>query len=399
MVEQDWTEKHRPKSLSGMAGQGKAASEIVAWLRGWKRGQALMVSGPTGVGKTLLAELAAKELGLAVAELNASDERTPGMMAGFLQSAMSRQLFGGGKVMVIDEADGISGRSDRGAASTVVDLIKNSSYPVIVIANDPYDQKLRSVRQHCTLLKMGKVPSPSIAKYLREVCKAEGIEAEEEALKSLARWAQGDMRSALADLQTVTKGRAKLTEPGLEALGFRERESNIFDIMPTLMHGGSISAARNAMRSGDKDTDEIFLWVESNLPAEFKNPVELAEAFDIVSRADVMRRRVMKQQNWRMKAYMADLVACVSSVGNPEGRHRWVQYGPPQRILMLGRSKAGRASLDSAAGKMGAALNCSKRIAKRDYLPFFRLMARKHRKMKAALTSYFGLDKDEVKVI
>ncbi len=398
MVDTNWTDKHKPKSLQEMAGQGKAAAEIMAWLHSWKKGAALMVSGPPGTGKTLIAELAAKELGLAVAELNASDERTPDMMAGFIQAAMSRQLFGGGKVMVIDEADGISGR-DRGAASAILELIKSSSYPVIVITNDPYDQKLRSIRQRCTLLKMGKVPSPSIAKYLREVCKTEGIETEDDALKSLARWAQGDMRSALADLQMIAKGRDRLTEKELESLGFRDRESKIFDIMPTLMHGGSISAARNAIRSGDKDPDEIFLWVENNLAEEFRNPSELAEAFDIISRADVMRRLTAKQQNWRMKAYMSDLMACISAVGNPEGRHRWIQYSPPQRMLMLGRSKAERGLLDSAAGKMGAKLGCSKRIIKRDYLPFLRLMCKKQRKIKTELAGYFGLDGEETKLI
>ena len=141
MVKPNWTDKHKPINLAEMAGQGKAASEIQQWLRNWKRGSALMIAGQPGVGKTLLAELAAKELGLAVAELNASDERTPAMMASFIQAATTKQLFGSGKVMVIDEADGLSGRSDRGAAGAITDLIKTSFYPVIIIANDPYDQK------------------------------------------------------------------------------------------------------------------------------------------------------------------------------------------------------------------------------------------------------------------
>ena len=399
-MEANWTEKHKPKSLQSMAGQGKAASEILQWLKNWKKCQALMISGQPGVGKTLLVELAAKELGLAVAELNASDERTPGMMATFLQAAKSQQLFGKGKVMVIDEADGISGRTDRGAASAIVELIKSSSYPVIIIANDAYDQKLRLVRQHCHMIKLGKVPSPSIAKYLREVCEQEGIEAEEAALKSLARWANGDMRSALGDLQLIAKGKAKLSEADLESLGFREREAGIFEIMPPLMHSGSPNAARNAIRSSDKDSDEILLWIENNLAEEFRNPQELAEAFEIISAADIFRKRVSKQQNWRMKAYMADLMACISAVGDVEARrHRWVQYRAPARMEMLGRSKAERANMDSAASKIGEKLHCSKRIVKRDYLPFLKLIAKKHKKAKGELAAFFGLDEDEGKVL
>jgi replication factor C large subunit len=399
MVEPNWTDKHKPINLAEMAGQGKAASEIQQWLRNWKRGSALMIAGQPGVGKTLLAELAAKELGLAVAELNASDERTPAMMASFIQAATTKQLFGSGKVMVIDEADGLSGRSDRGAAGAITDLIKTSFYPVIIIANDPYDQKLRSIRQHCDIIKLGKVPSPSIVKFLRTVCEKEGVESEEDALKSLARWSGGDMRSAIGDLQMIVKGKSKLAESDLEALGFRERESSIYDIMPTIMHGGSVNAARSALRSGDKDPDEIFLWVENNAAAEFTDQNELAEAFDILSRADIMRGRVRRQQNWRFKAYMSDLVACVSAVGNPEARRRWIQYQPPARMLMLGRTKAERELLNSAAGKIGAKLHCSKRIVKRDYLPYLKLVTKKNKNAKPELADFFGLEDDEVKVI
>lgn len=395
-MEDNWTEKYKPKNLSEMAGQGKSSADIMSWLRGWKKGRGLLIAGVPGIGKTLIAELAAKELGLIVAEINASDERTPDMMASFMQAAKSMQLFGKGKIMLVDEVDGISG-GERGATATIAELIKTSHYPVILIANDPWSQKLRTVRSYCEMIKLSRVPSPSIAKYLRTICEKEGIEAEEEALKSLARWAQGDMRSAISDLQMIAKGRPKLVEKDLESLGFRERESNIFDIMPTMMHSGSINAARNAMRSSDKDPDEIFLWVENNLAEEFKNPAELAEAFEIISHADLMRKKVSKQQNWRMKAYMSDLVSCISCTGNPEKRHVWIQYQSPKRMEMLGKSKAERLLMGTIAEKMGAKLHCSKRLVKRDYLPFLRLMAKKHRKSKAEFASYFGLDEEEAK--
>lgn len=398
MTEQGWTEKHRPGFLAEMAGQGRAAEEALAWLRAWRKGSALMIAGPPGAGKTLLAALAAKELGLAPSELNASDERTPEMMSAFMQTAMTRHLMGRGRVMLVDEADGISGRSDRGAAGAIAELIKTSSYPVIIIANDPYDQKLRPVRSLCTVLKMGKVPSPSIAKYLRGVCRKEGIEAEEGALKSLARWAQGDMRSALGDLQMTAMGRQRITEEDLASLGFRERAGNVFDIMPTLMRSGSVNASRNAIRGSDRDPDELLLWMGHNLAAEFSDPHELARAFELLSSADVMRRRTSKQQNWRFKAYMVDLMACISSSGRPEERAGWIKYQPPARMAMLGRSKSGRALLDSAAGRTGGRLHCSKRIVKRDYLPFLRLMA-KDMKTGQGIAAFLGLDEAEGKVL
>ncbi len=201
-----WTEKHKPGRMEEVVGQKKAIIETLDFLNDWRPGRALLYHGPPGVGKTLLAEVAAREREWALVQINASDSRTGKELTRLLQdSSRQKTLFHRGKIIFIDEADGISGR-ERGAASSIINVIKGSRFPMILSANDPWKPKLRPLRQYCTMVKFNRIPYPSIAKRLREIAKIEKVAAEDSVLKDLARWASGDMRSALLDLQMLSAG-------------------------------------------------------------------------------------------------------------------------------------------------------------------------------------------------
>ena len=369
-----WVDKHRPRTLSGIVGQGKAVSEAREFLDSWRPGQAAFLHGPPGVGKTLLVETLAEERGLTLLRLNASDSRTASEIEARLSSASrTRTLLGSGRLILIDEADGISG-SERGAVGAIVKIIKESCFPVFAIANDPWKPKLAPLRTASRVIKFGRVMTPSIEKRLREICGEEGIDAEEAALKSLARFAQGDLRSAISDLQMVAHGRKSLKPGDLSILGYRERETSIFTTLPVIFHSRSVSATRKAIFGMDRDPDEVFWWIESNVHQELV-PGKLAEAYDLLSRADLMRSRVRRQQNWRFKAIMTDLMSGISVVkGDTHRPPGFRPFQQPTRIVQLGRSRARRAMMDSLASRIGEFTHTSKRSVRRDYIPYIRIV-------------------------
>ena len=307
-------------------------------------------------------------------------------------SSRQKTLFHTGKIIFIDEADGISGR-ERGAASSIIKVIKGSRFPMILSANDPWKPKLRPLRQYCTMVKFNRIPYPSIAKRLRDIAKIEKVAAEDTVLKDLARWASGDMRSALLDLQLLSAGRDRIKERDLEALGFRERGRTILDVLPTLFYSGSLNAARKVVRETDKDPDDIFWWLESNLAAAYKDPDSLANGYELLAKADLFRSFVRRQQNWRFKAYMIDLMSGISLF--KDERHGFVPFKPPYRMLRMGQTRMRRALLKSLSGKLGERLHCSSNVIKRDYLPFMRFMLKKGRE----LPEDFGLTPEEMETI
>lgn len=392
-----WVDKYKPESLSGLIGQSKAIGEVMEFMREWKPGKAILMHGPAGVGKTLAVELLARERKYHLLQLNASDARSAKEIEGFFWNAsQSRTLFHGGKLMLIDEVDGISPQ-DRGAVTSIIRIIKTSRFPVFLIANDPWKSKLMPLRGYCRLVRFSRIHPASIEKRLKEICREEGIGAEDSALKSLARWSHGDLRSAVSDLQIAAYGKKTLKDSDLKTLGYRERESSIFDILPTIFHSRSISASRNAIHSTDKDPDEVFLWIETNLPNELRTPDNMRAGYDVLSRADIFRNLVMKQQNWRFRAFMIDLVSGLSLFRSDE-KHAFSPYQSPQRIAMLGRSRERREVMGSLCSRLGRFTHSSSRTVKRDYLPYLRIILKKQKKSRKGHEGFL-LESGEEKLI
>jgi replication factor C large subunit len=390
-----WVDKYKPERVEDVAGHNKAIGEMQEWLHDWKPGKAMLIYGPPGIGKTLIVEVLARQRSYLLVQMNASDERSQKSIDSFLgSSGGSQTLFHKGKFMLIDEVDGISSR-DRGAANSIVKVIKESKSPVFLIANDPWIPKLRPLRQYCTLMKLNKLPSPSVEKRLREIAVSESIAADPDVLRNLARWSQGDMRSAITDLQVLCHGRKRITEKELETLGFREREAGIFNILPTIFHSGSMSASTRAINNADLDPDEIMLWVENNISQEMSG-VELAQGYDVLSRADLFRSWIRIQQNWRFKRFMVDMISGISLFRT--GKHGFISYKPPQKLIQMSRTKIRRATMDAVSRDVGKFTHSSVRRVRRDYLPFLKIILNNPPKKRSGLDGFIA-DKKSVLVL
>lgn len=358
-------EKYRPKRLSEVMGQEIAKREILEFLAEWKRGKALLLHGNPGSGKTSFVEALASEKGLDLIELNASDIRTEEAIEKILgQSVRQKSLFRKGKIILLDEIDGLASM-DRSAAA-VNKIIKESRFPVILTANDAYAKKLQSIRPNCRLVQFRKVNSLTLEKRLKEICKLEGVLIDDLKIKTLAKTADGDIRAALTDLES-------LSEDADTELGFREREKNIFEVLKIIFKSRSIENARQAIRECDKPLEEVMWWLEQNIPLEYEKPEEVSEALELVAQADLFRSKIIKNQNYRFYVYINDLLAAVS-LAKEKPYYKFSPYRPPQRLVSLGKSKTERAETKEVMIRLGKQLHCSIRKTRNEYLPYLRIM-------------------------
>jgi len=379
LVKSMWTEKYRPKSLKEFVNQKEALEKFLAWIKKWKPGsKALLFYGPPGVGKTALLQAYATEKGLDLIEMNASDYRSAQQIHEVLgQSMKQRSLFGRGKIFLLDEIDGIVGTEDRGGVGEIIKIIQESSFPLILTANNPWEPKLRALREYCQLVEFKKVYVFDVEKRLAEICKKERIAVEKDVLRDLARMCGGDLRAAINDLETVARGKRKIVLSDLEVLGYRETERSVFDALKIVFKSKSVLAAKLSISNVDKDPEEIFWWIENNIAREYEDPEEIAKAYDALSKADIFRQWVVSRQDWRLKGYMIDIMTGGVAIAKKEMYKKFTKYQYPSKIAMLGQTKLERKEEKEKLLELSRQLHCSTRKIRKDFLPFLRIIFKK----------------------
>ena len=374
-------------ALSSLVGNPSAIAAAKAWAQAWQEGKRqppLLVTGSTGTGKTALAHALADEFGWELFEFNASDFRNEENVTNLLShSTTSSSLFGGTRLILIDDVDSLSGSADRGGAGAITRVLEAARQPIILTAADPRDRKISTLRTKCSEIELRRAHVSTIAKFLKQEAASHNITLAEGDAEKIAQAAAGDIRAALNDL------RAHNTSAS------RDREKNIFDVMRDIFKAEKYADARKAAFSSDVDHDTLKLWIAQNLPTACEKPFDLAEGYEKLSRADIFDGRIKRAQYWGYLRYSSDLMTAGVSLSKsaPSQQHGYVPFAYPEYIRAMGSSKSMRTLRKGVLSKIARLCHCSLSQAG-GYLPLFEEVAKKD---EAAFGEMF--DEDELAFI
>jgi replication factor C large subunit len=395
-----WTEKYRPDTLKQVLGNGKAIEELRAWAASWERGSpitgAVILYGPAGTGKTSAALALAREFDWDYIEMNASDARTAGMIEKIAGPASRSMTFSGKpRLVILDEADNLHGTADRGGASAMLRLVRDTRQPVLLIANEYYDME-KSLRDAAKGIQFRSVRATTIAQALREICRAEGVECDADALMMIAERAGGDMRSGVNDLQAAAQGQTALA---LEDVATAERDvkSSIFKVLEVIFKGNSSQEALQASYALDESPEDLINWVDENLPLAYKGE-DLWQGYERLARADVFLGRVRLRQNYGLWRYAGFLMTGGVQAAKAAARHGYVAFRPPSRWRRMGQTKKARNIRDSAAKKIGRHCHVSAAFVRAELMDFVGLLLADKKKA-IPLAAQLELDADEIALL
>jgi replication factor C large subunit len=400
-----WTVKHKPKSTADIVGNAEAIKTFSDWVKSWSKGvpkkRAAFLYGPPGIGKTVTVEALANDLRMELVEKNASDYRTEDAINRFAGLASQYgSLFGGKRIVLLDELNGLTGNADKGGVKAITEIVKTALCPIVLIANSAYDPRFTNLRSYCLLIEFKKPPAGEVAKHLKRVCEREGIQVDENALKFIAQRSEGDVRSAVNDLQALAQGKKRLTYDDVSWLGYRDRQDSIFNVLRMIIYGRTCYGAKRAVDMADVDIDMLFEWVYENVPAHLTDPHDLAQAMDALSMADIYRGRIRSTQDWSFTRYVIDyMTAGVAMARQNTKVHGWIPFRFPSRIQMLSKSKAERAMQLSIGFKIKRKCHISAARASKEVLPYLKIIFKNDAAMAAGLAKWLDLDAEMVEYL
>ncbi|MFX1419631.1 MAG: replication factor C large subunit [Promethearchaeota archaeon] len=359
---------------------------------------AVLLEGPPGIGKTSIVYALANDLNMEVIETNASDTRTRNALENRLkETTKSRGIMdfineSKEKLILIDEIDGIYGVQDRGAIPTVIDLIENTQFPIIMCANE-YKTNLQPLYNKINRYEVHPLPKQEVIKIAKNILKKENItNLKEEDLDLLIDKNNGDLRGVINDIQGIGQGKLEDDVKELILSLHRDNLEEIFNLIRDLFKVSSLREARNLTDKSDVDYNFLYKWINENLLTFMKANRDLAEAFENLSIADEIFGRIRTTQYWGLLPYFFDLFAggvALSRKDTPLSKGF-------QRVVFPRYTSGTYFSLTSAEKEFVEKVKRKYEISQvdftQDFLPFLKILCNSSRKHQKNVSDWLGLD-------
>jgi replication factor C large subunit len=445
-VEMPWVEKYRPKSLKDMAlptaranGQRvKIDEELTAFITNFfierKRintenakikefnktviekeqkdylqietsKTAILLEGPPGIGKTSIVFALANDFNMEVVETNASDTRTRKTLENKLKEASkSRGIMdfiteSKEKLILIDEVDGIYGVQDRGAVPTIIELVQNTQFPIILCSNE-YKTNLQPLYNTIRRFEVHPLPKKEVLRIAKIILKKENItQLKEEDLELIVEKNNGDLRGVINDIQGISQGKVEGDVKEFILSLRRDSIEEIFTLVRDLFQVTSLREARNLTDKSDVDYNFLYKWINENLPTFIKYNKELVNAFENLSLADEIFGRIQTNQYWGLLPYFFDLFAggvALSRTETPESKGF-------RRVVFPRYPTGSYFSLTSTQKDFVEKINKSYEISQIDFiqnlLPFLQILCGSSRKQLKNISDWLDLDAKQKKML
>ena len=413
-MQEEWTEKYRPKSLSEIVGNEAAAHSLRRWANSWANGRpyrkAIVLTGDPGTGKTSAALALAHDMGWDFIEMNASDLRNAASIKGVAGAGSVNQTFsatgefllsskGERKLVILDEADNLYGNVDKGGPKAIVETIRESNQPIILIVNDygELSDKSKAIEYLSEKIQFRRLTRRDVVRLLKGIADEERVTVPADVIEHVAENANGDMRAAINDLQMLVEGKEILDTKDSEFLGKRNQLRELDSALKEMFGSESVKRARDATLDIDMTPDDLEKYIEESIPQEMPSPEDLASAFDALSRSDVYLGRTRRLQHYALWGYAKEMMTGGVALARKHGPRPYVEkYNYPGQFRVWGRAKGPRAAKNAIAAKVAPYLHISRREFVRSVLPLLGVMVKNDRELLTHIIKGVDLDENEV---
>ncbi|MBI3253478.1 MAG: AAA family ATPase [Nitrosopumilales archaeon] len=354
-----WSEKYRPQSLMDMIGNEEARAAFVEWFGKWKKGtKPLLLVGPPGIGKTTLANLAAKQFGYDMISLNASDVRNKQQIQEILSPVLGNASLLGSPMIFVDEVDGVHGRADFGGVEALLDILKEPTIPIILAANSESSDKMKSIKKATKTIYLKPLPPRLMQLYLERILQKEDARMSPGSLAKLVMESRGDIRSMINSAQALVTGFEPQSEKSFEILDIEEGVNSFFK-------ANSLAEARLVLYSLRIDPREKINAFYSSIISSGISQDQMQQMLQVMSEADLLYGRIIRTQEWRLLRYLDAILVGLYKKDLPVRYSRFNLSWP-----LLNRLRWDGKSIKALATNMTKILHVSMSTFATFYFPF-----------------------------
>ncbi len=222
--------KYRPVNFEDVVGQQAITSTLKNAISNNKLAQALLFTGPRGVGKTSCARIVAREINnfkinddnsYNIFELDAASNNGVEGIRNLIDQTRIPPQTGKYKVYIIDEVHMLSSGAFNAFLKT---LEEPPSHCIFILATTEKHKIIPTILSRCQIYNFKRITIDDIVSHLEKICKIEKIEYEDDALKQIASKCDGAMRDALQLFDKVVGINKKITSQmvveNLNSIGF-----------------------------------------------------------------------------------------------------------------------------------------------------------------------------------
>ena len=206
--------KYRPQVFDDVVGQKAITNTLENAIKSNHLAQALLFTGPRGVGKTTCARILAKRINqessdetyededfaFNIFELDAASNNSVDDIRNLTDQVRIPPQTGKYKVYIIDEVHMLSQAAFNAFLKT---LEEPPAHAIFILATTEKHKIIPTILSRCQIFDFKRIGVSDIKNYLHKIAKEEGVHADDDALHIIAQKADGALRDALSIFDRV----------------------------------------------------------------------------------------------------------------------------------------------------------------------------------------------------
>jgi DNA polymerase-3 subunit gamma/tau len=268
MAHQSLYRTYRPSTFAEVAGQPQVTGPLAEAVASKKVGHAYLFAGSRGLGKTSVARIFAKELGVSekdLYEVDAASNNSVEDIRSLTDGVYTLPFESPYKVYILDEVHMLSKAAWNAFLKT---LEEPPSHAVFILATTDLEKVPETVQSRCQVFEFKKPTLTGLAQMVASVAKKEGYTLAPDASELVAMLGDGSYRDALSILQkvfTATDGK-KLSRAEVEVATGAPRLERVHALVAALAEA-SRGKALTAISLVSKDGADMKLFLTLVLSA------------------------------------------------------------------------------------------------------------------------------------